>query len=152
MKKGFFISVDLIISIALVIFLLGVLGYFLHSSISGFSNYKSKILMQADMEIALNRVALSENSCDLISEDGRALKKLSFCLDVSNLPDFSDLQNNVSLVCDDCKDSFPSNAKEYMGKELDIFISDGKVEKSRYVGCFNNDCDLKGKVKIYVWK
>jgi len=158
MKKGFFISVDLIITIASVILLLGVLGVYMHNSINDFVEYKEQVRMDATMNIVLNRLALSENSCDLVSESGTVIKQIGFCLDsqklIANQDGFyEDLNYNVTLVGKGMLQvsGFNSGTK-YIMKEVNILVSNGPVKKSKYYSCLAGVCDLNSLVKIYVWK
>lgn len=159
MRKGFFISVDLIITIASVILLLGVLGAYVHNSINNFVEYKDNVKMEATMNIALNRLALSDYSCDLVSESGEFIKKIAFCLDSQKLITIQfniakDLDYQVTLVGKGMMQlsGFNSGTKHIM-KEVPIFVSNGPVKKSKYYACTQGAaCDLNSVVRVYVWK
>ena len=158
MRKGFFISVDLIITLASVILLLGVLGAYVHSSINNFVGYKDNTMMDATMNIVLNRLSLSEYSCDLVSDANVFIKKIAFCLDsnkISNPADLYALEYTVTLS----SVKFPSvifnpdSVKKYIAKDVPMFVSNGPVKKSKYYDCTQGAiCDLNTMVRVYVWK
>jgi hypothetical protein len=155
MKKGFFISVDLIITIASVILLLGVLGAYVHESIQNFVDYKDDVSIQATMNIALNRLSLSEYSCDLVSDSNVFIKKIAFCIDsnkIENPADLYALEYMVTLSSDKLISIFnPDNAKKYIAKDVTMWVSNGPVKKSKYYACTQGACDLNTMVRVYVW-
>jgi hypothetical protein len=162
MNKGFFVSIDLIITIAAVIFLFGFLGVYLHNSISDYAYYKEDAKMQSTMNIALNRLANSDISCDLLGDSGNLLnKKVSFCVDplkYDNSNMFGDLDYNVSLDCGQyCLDLKPSPNK-FIAKEVNLIISESGITKADYFiltnGGSNSETEFADKtlVRVYVWK
>lgn len=161
MNKGFFVSIDLIITIAAVIFLFGFLGVYLHNSILDYATYKEDAKMQSTMNIALNRLANSDISCDLVDHSGNSLnKKVSFCIDLFkyNSGIFNDLDYNVSLDCGQyCLDANP-NANKFIAKDIDLIISESGITKADYSiltnGGSNSNTQFAKKtlVRVYVWK
>ena len=155
-KKGVFISIDLIITLAAVIFLFGILGVYLHSTIHNYSLYKNDAKMESTMNIALNRIALSDYSCDLVDSKGNPLgKKVAFCISEENLNNirdlFSDLDYNVS-VFKVTNDSFNrKNAKKYIAKDVFLLIPSEDLNKQEYFNCTQWACDVNELVRVYVW-
>lgn len=156
-KKGFFISIDLIITLASVIFLFGILGVYLHSTIHNYSLYKNDAKMESTMNIALNRIALSDYSCDLVDSKGNSLhKKVAFCISDKNLQNidnlFSDLDYKVS-VFKVTNYSFPHNkkAKKYIAKDVFLLVPSKDLNKQEYFNCTQGVCDVNKLVRVYVW-
>jgi hypothetical protein len=150
MKKGFFVSLDLIITITLVVFLFGILGLYLHNTILEYNTYKQETKMFAEMNVVLNRLAYSNNSCDLVDTAGVKIRKLGFC--ISNTFNFEDLEYNVCISTPNKNCSLPSTT--YISKKLNIFYSsDGKVKKEDYFNCLNgNVCDLNKQIGVFVYE
>jgi len=156
MKKGFFISIDLIITLAAAILLLGLLGAYLHENIQSYSEYKEDIKMQATMNIVMNRLADS-NQCDLKSDNGLIIKPISFCANDFDVL-FDDLDYNVAIY--DIKGAsflygdFDKDESKYIAKDMNIFYAK-VIQKKDYINCFNGvNCDSTGKINVraYVWK
>ena len=151
MKKGFFISLDLILTITLVVFLFGILGLYLHNSILEYNQYKTETKMYAEMNIVLNRLAYSNNSCDLVDSSGNTIKKLGFCI-YNTLVDFDDLEYKVCVNTPN--NNCNVNSKNYISKEVDMFYSqNGKVSKIDYLSCLSgSECDLTEKIEVFVYE
>ncbi len=173
-RKGFFISIDLIITLATVILLFGLLGAYLHEGIQDYANYKEDIKMQSTMNIVMNRLADSNYSCDLYSNNDEIIKKVSFCIPFGNNIKglFSDLDYNISMGCYSCFKgacSFagcfgyapldPSKSSNYIAKDIYLMAPKAKgLAKYNYLNCFLNKCtdisgnDINTLVRVYVWK
>lgn len=166
MQKGFFISVDLIISIVAVFFLFGILGAYLHSGIQDFVAYKDDAKMQSTMNIVLNRLASSQYSCDMVDDSGTIIKKVNFCVqfgtNLSNL--VNDLDYNVFIGCYKCvKGScifgpcfqipsiVSSNLEKYIAKEIFLLMPTATLSKQKYFECAEGNCDINTLVRVYVW-
>lgn len=152
MKKGFFISLDLLLTITLVVFIFGILGLYLHNSILEYNAYKKETKMYAEMNVVLNRLAYSNNSCDLVDDDSEEIiKKLGFCIS-DIFVDFSDLEYNVCI-------SLPNkpcniNSKKFISKELNMFYSsNGEVYLYNYLNCLEgNECNLNKQIEVFVYE
>ncbi len=151
MKKGFFISLDLILTITLVVFLFGILGLYLHNSILEYNQYKKETKMYAEMNIVLNRLAYSNNSCDLVDASGNTIKRLGFCI-YDTLVDFGDLEYKVCV--DTPNNNCNVNSKNYISKEVDMFYSqNGEVSKIDYLSCLSgSECDLTEKIEVFIYE
>jgi len=157
MKKGFFISIDLIITLATVVLLIGLLGAYMHDHIQNYAEYKDNVKMQATMNIVLNRLADSQQ-CYLVDDFTikNKIKPLSFCLSFFDI--FDDLDYNISIYNLNSNNyiynEFDKSKTNYIAKDINIFYS-SQVKKSDYIKCFNSgDCIDAGKiaVRIYVWR
>ncbi len=151
MKKGFFISLDLILTITLVVFLFGILGLYLHNSILEYNQYKTETKMYAEMNIVLNRLAYSNNSCDLVDASNKTIKKLGFCISES-LVGFRDLEYNICVETPNNNCNVKS--KNYISKEVDMFYSqNGEVSKIDYLSCLSGlDCDLTKEIEVFIYE
>ncbi len=160
MQRGFFLSLDLIITIVLVVFLIGILGLLVHNNVSDFTKYKEDAKMQATMNIVLNRLALSEFSCDLIDNDksNNFIKKIGFCIpenkNISSL--FSDLDYGVSVQCmnpqKDCFGTSFNSAEKYIAKDVFLWaLQTDEVTKKEYFLCTEGQCDINKQVRVYVF-
>ncbi len=149
MKKGFFVSLDLIITITLVIFLFGILGLYLHNTILEYNAYKKETKMFAEMNIVLNRLAYSDNSCDLIDSSNKTIKKLGFCIS-DTLVGFEDLEYSVCIKpIETCNVS----SKTHISKKINIFhSSNGKITKEDYLYCLLGSCNLSKQIEVFVYE
>lgn len=159
MNKGFFISLDLIISISAIVLLIGLLGIYVHNSIMSYAEYKENKTLNANLNIVMNRISNSEYSCDLVDSSNNDLnKKVFFCLQrTTNIYRlFSDLDFNVALVCNDVETclgyNVPSITKNYIAKDVFVLIPNSKtISKKEYYNCIQGNCDINKMVRIYVW-
>ncbi len=161
MQKGFFLSLDLIITIVLVVFLIGILGLLVHNNISDFVQYKEDAKMQATMNIVLNRLALSEFSCNLIDNDKskNKIKKIGLCIpeskNISSL--FLDLDYGVSVQClnpqKNCFGTSFNSAEKYIAKDVFLWAPQTEdVNKQTYFLCTEGECDINKQVRVYVFE
>lgn len=153
MKKGFFISLDLVLTITLVVFLFGILGLYLHNTILEYNAYKKETKMYAEMNIVLNRLAYSNNSCDLVDSSNNIIKKLGFCIS-EDLVNFDDLEYKVYVKNIMENPSDFDSKKTYISKELNIFYSsNGEVRKDEYFNCLDKrNCNLSKQIEVFVYE
>lgn len=149
MKKGFFISLDLVLTITLVVFLFGILGLYLHNTILEYNAYKKETKMYAEMNIVLNRLAYSNNSCDLVDSSNNIIKKLGFCIS-NELVSFDDLEYNVCIKpIETCNVS----SKTHISKKINIFhSSNGNITKEDYLYCLLGSCNLSKQIEVFVYE
>lgn len=145
MKKGFFISIDLVLTLVLVIFLFGILGVYFHNTINETINYKKNVELSTNMNVALNKIAYGD--CNLIGSNNRIIKPLGFCIFENgklNRTIFKDL--NASFIKPIAKDN-------YIMKTIKVYVSDdGNVSKKDYLDCLSNTCNNFMDVNVYVWQ
>ncbi len=160
MQKGVLFATDFIIALVLVIFFIGSLYAFYYYKTDEVVIVKKQAGMENAMNITLNNLALGPRTCDLVTNSGIKIKKLSFCWNKSNsaVNNFGIVDYNVYIQGDvgiTDQNPLPTDLTnvDYIVKDIKLMLdADGKIKKSEYLNCINTGCSLFKDVKIYVWK
>jgi hypothetical protein len=154
-KKGVLFTTDMIIATSVIIFVIGAMYVLYHETVIDAVELKQEKGIDSAINIALNKLAINDNSCLLVDKDDNPIKKIAFCIDTSKpklnlnnlIDDYSIYVENLSIGAL----NIPEDT-DYIAKEVDVWLKNGNVEKSEYFNCTEGNCDLNNKVKVYAWK
>ena len=157
MQKGFLFSVDLIIAITILVLILGSFYAFYNYHTDDVVEFKNKTMLETEMDIILNNIAFGKYNCNLIGANNRVIKKIAFCINKSKIkkdfPTLKDVNYTLRVGNQDFfgfNDSLP--LKNYIAKDVNIWVSDKDLNKEYFFNCTEQGCDLKKQARIYVWK
>jgi len=162
-KKGVIFSLDLIIALALFVFILGSIYAFYHYKIVDVVEQRNINGRAELLNTALNTLAYGPNKCDLIANDGTKLKEIAFCWNDSSpaILDFNTTYKiRISCPAESNKNCLnllsamqevPANT-EYIAKDIKLLVTNKDVTKKEYLDCLKGVCSISEKeVRIYVW-
>ena len=156
-KKGVLFTVDVVIALVLVVFIIGSMYAFYYYKTNDAVDMKQEKGFEAQFNIVLNNLAHGKYVCSLVDESGNIIKKISFCMVESTQSSFYDIALDgygffISDIIYGHQSPLPDNV-EYIAKSVNMFVSDGDVTKEDYFNCISgNNCSLDREVTVYVWQ